>query len=407
MSTKPYTQEELKIKDSIQEVRHLFATNGINSDGVAMTISDTLATPNMPLAFKRVIEEYIIDAIEPNLIGTSLLQRITLDPYKTEVRFRTYGAIDVGDISMAEGQEYPEFSMTQGGGQVHANIGKYGLAVRITDEMLYNSQWDIIGHHLRKLGQAMARAKETNIFNMINNVGVVVFDNDNPTQSLLGRTTGRDLTGAGNGSFTADDMYDMYASMLERGFTPNVILCHPLAWATFTKDPVMREYALQNGNMSSWFNGLPQANIGQGKFLPEAWKSFTRMSGDTAFNPTPEERIGTQTSTFNFPSYFPGANIQVIASPFVPFDANKKTTSIIMLDTNELGAIFVSEEPTVEEWEDPARDIKKIKVRERYGLAIFNEGQAISIAKNVSIEPNEIVLPPQATVTNIPRIQRK
>ena len=407
MSTKPYTQEELKIKDSIQEVRHLFATNGINSDGVAMTISDTLATPNMPLAFKRVIEEYVIDAIEPNLIGTSLLQRITLDPYKTEVRFRTYGAMDVGDISMAEGQEYPEFSMTQGGGQVHANIGKYGLAVRITDEMLHNSQWDIIGHHLKKLGQAMARAKEINIFNMINNVGVVVFDNDNPAQSLLGRTTGRDLTGAGNGSFTADDMYDMYASMLERGFTPNVILCHPLAWATFTKDPVMREYALQTGNMSSWFNGLPQANIGQGKFLPEAWKSFTRMSGDTAFNPTPEERLGTQTSKLSFPSYFPGANIQIIPSPFVPFDADKKTTSIIMLDTTELGAIFVSEEPTVEEWDDPARDIKKIKVRERYGLAIFNEGQAISIAKNVSIEPNEIVLPPQATVTNIPRIQRK
>jgi len=407
MSTKPYTQEELKIKDSIQEVRHLFATNGINSDGVAMTISDTLATPNMPLAFKRVIEEYVIDAIEPNLIGTSLLQRITLDPYKTEVRFRTYGAMDVGDISMAEGQEYPEFSMTQGGGQVHANIGKYGLAVRITDEMLHNSQWDIIGHHLKKLGQAMARAKEINIFNMINNVGVVVFDNDNPAQSLLGRTTGRDLTGAGNGSFTADDMYDMYASMLERGFTPNVILCHPLAWATFTKDPVMREYALQTGNMSSWFNGLPQANIGQGKFLPEAWKSFTRMSGDTAFNPTPEERLGTQTSKLSFPSYFPGANIQIIPSPFVPFDADKKTTSIIMLDTTELGAIFVSEEPTVEEWADPARDIRKIKVRERYGLAIFNEGQAISIAKNVSIEPNEIVLPPQATVTNIPRIQRK
>lgn len=407
MSTKPYAQEELKIKDSIQEVRHLFATNGINSDGVAMTISDTLATPNMPLAFKRVIEEYVIDAIEPNLIGTSLLQRITLDPYKTEVRFRTYGAMDVGDISMAEGQEYPEFSMTQGGGQVHANIGKYGLAVRITDEMLHNSQWDIIGHHLKKLGQAMARAKEINIFNMINNVGVVVFDNDNPAQSLLGRTTGRDLTGAGNGSFTADDMYDMYASMLERGFTPNVILCHPLAWATFTKDPVMREYALQTGNMSSWFNGLPQANIGQGKFLPEAWKSFTRMSGDTAFNPTPEERLGTQTSKLSFPSYFPGANIQIIPSPFVPFDADKKTTSIIMLDTTELGAIFVSEEPTVEEWADPARDIRKIKVRERYGLAIFNEGQAISIAKNVSIEPNEIVLPPQATVTNIPRIQRK
>ena len=406
-TSKPYTSEELKIQDNIQEVRNLFATNGVSSDGVKLDFMDTLATPNMPLAFKRVIEEYVIDAIEPNLIGLSLLQRITVNPYQTEVRFRTYGAMDVGDISMAEGQEYPEFSTTHGGGQVSANIGKYGLAMRITDEMLHNSQWDIIGHHMRKLGQAMARAKEQNIFNMINSVGVVVFDNDDPANSLLGRTTGRDLTGAGNGSFTADDMYDMYASMLERGFTPNLILCHPLAWATFTKDPVMREYALSGGGLNNWFNGMPNQNIGQGKFLPEAWKKFTRVSGESAFNPTSEERIGTQESTFQFPSYFPGTGIRIVASPFVPFDPETKTTSIIMLDTTELGAIFVSEEPTVEEWDDPARDIKKIKVRERYGLVIFNEGQAVSIAKNVSIEPNEIVLPPQAIVSDIPRIQRK
>lgn len=407
MFKKPYTSEELEIKDSIQEVRTLFATNGVNNDGVKLSITDTLATPNMPLAFKRVIEEYVIEGIEPNLIGTQLLQTITVDPYKTEVRFRTYGSMDVGDISMAEGQEYPEFSRPNGGGQVSANIGKYGLAMRITDEMIHNSQWDIIGSHLRALGQAMARAKEQNIFNMINSVGVTVFDNEDPDNSLLGRTTGRDLTGAGNGSFTADDMYDMYASMLERGFTPNVILCHPLAWATFTKDPVMREYALSGGGLNGWFNGMPGQNIGQGKFLPEAWKNFSRVSGDNAFNPTPEERVGTQQSTFSFPSYFPGAGIRIIASPFVPFDAENKTTSIIMVDTRELGAIFVSEQPTMEEWDDPARDIKKIKVRERYGLVIFNEGQAISIAKNVSIEPNEIVLPPQAVVSDIPRIQRK
>lgn len=407
MSTKPYTSEELAIKDSIQEVRTLFATNGVNNDGVKLSITDTLAVPNMPLAFKRVIEEYIIDAIEPNLIGSQLLRTINVPPYQTEVRFRTYGAIELGDISMGEGQEYHEVSTTYGGGQVSANIGKYGVAVRITDEMLHNSQWDIIGHQLSLIGRAMARAKEQNIFNMINSVGVVVFDNENPNDSLLGRTTGRDLTGAGNGSFTADDMYDMYASMLERGFRPNLIICHPLAWATFTKDPVMREYALSGGGLGNWFNGMPGQNIGQGKFLPDAWKNFTRMSGDTAFNPTPDERVGTQESTLNFPSYFPAAGIRVVASPFVPFDPENKTTSIIMVDTNELGAIFVSEHPTLEEWDDPARDIKKIKVRERYGLAIFNEGQAISIAKNVSIEPNEIVLPPQAIVSDIPRIQRK
>ena len=238
------TEEKLNIRDELQTLHSLFKNNGRDITGEVMSIKDTLATPNIATIMKRVIEEVVLEGIEPNLIGQSLLQRIEFNgPYVTEVKFRTLGAIDVGDISMAEGQEYPEFSTTNGGGQVSAIIGKYGLAVRITEEMLNNNQWDVVGYTLRELGKAMARAREENIFNVINNAGVVVFDNLHPNQSLLGRTTGRDLSGAGNGSFTADDMYDMYASTLERGFTPDVILCHPLAWATFAKDPVLREYA--------------------------------------------------------------------------------------------------------------------------------------------------------------------
>ena len=58
----------------------------------------------------------------------------------------------------------------------------------------------------------------------------------------------------------------------------------------------------------------------------------------------------------------------------------------------------------MEEWKDPARDMVKLKIRERYGFALFNQGHAISVARNISIEPNAIVLPPTATVTNIPPI---
>jgi hypothetical protein len=47
-----------------------------------------------------------------------------------------------------------------------------------------------------------------------------------------------------------------------------------------------------------------------------------------------------------------------------------------MMDTSELGAIIVNEDPTTEEWNDPARDIMKIKVRERYGMVLFIEGLA-------------------------------
>ena len=61
----------------------------------------------------------------------------------------------------------------------------------------------------------------------------------------------------------------------------------------------------------------------------------------------------------------------------------------------------------MDEWVDKSVDITKIKLRERYGLAVYNQGQGIAIAKNVSIEPNEIVLPPQATVSTLPKITRK
>ena len=78
-----------------------------------------------------------------------------------------------------------------------------------------------------------------------------------------------------------------------------------------------------------------------------------------------------------------------------------------MLDSRQAGALIVGEELSMDEWVDKSVDITKIKLRERYGLAVYNQGQGIAIAKNVSIEPNEIVLPPQATVSTLPKITRK
>ena len=138
-----------------------------------------------------------------------------------------------------------------------------------------------------------------------------------------------------------------------------------------------------------------------------AWSAIGKAKGPTEKNPTKEEREGTQTSAFEFPINFPFGGLRIIPSHHVQFDPQTNTTSIYMMDTTELGAIIVNEDPTSEEWTDPARDITKIKVRERYGMVLFNEGLAISVAKNVSIEPNEIVLPPQTIISGVTPIARK
>ena len=398
-----WTPEEIEHADEICQFRDAFRNGGITSEGTKLTIQDALSTPNAPIMFKRVITEVMREAIEPNLIGTSLLQRIDFDGYGVSISFGTLGATAGLALDMAEGQEYPEFSVQHGSGSVTANIGKVGAAFKVTEETLRYSMWDVIGMHTRQVAKALARHKERKIFDMFHRLGVTIFDNRNPANSELGRTTGRDLTGSGNGSMTSDDFFDMYSKTLERGFTPNVVLCHPLAWAAFVKDPVMRAFTLQNGG-GKWYNGSPQ-NVYPTS--ANAWNAIGKAKGPTEKNPTKEEREGTQTSAFEFPINFPFGGLRIIPSHHVQFDPQTNTTSIYMMDTTELNAIIVNENPTSEEWTNPARDITKIKVRERYGMVLFNEGLAISVAKNVSIEPNEIVLPPQTIISGVTPITRK
>ena len=69
-----------------------------------------------------------------------------------------------------------------------------------------------------------------------------------------------------------------------------------------------------------------------------------------------------------------------------------------MFDARELGVLIVDEDVTTEEFDDPRVDIRKIKLRERYGIGILNEGKAIAVMKNVHVVPNQVVLPAITTL---------
>jgi hypothetical protein len=397
------TNIEFKDFASYESVWH---RNGRTPDGEKITISDALSVTNAPSLFPKVVSNIVKEAMEPLLIGTSLLTRINYSGMGQTISFGAVGAMEASDIN--EGMEYPEKSLAMGGGTVTANIGKSGVAVKITEEMLRYSQFDVLGMHLRAAGKALGRLKEQKIFAMIRKMGVTAFDNVTPTKSLKGVMSGRALDGSQNGSMTMDDVFDCYAQVMAQGFMPNTLLMHPLTWVMFIKDPVLRAFALANGggtmfanwtgNPSSrapWDNngGLGMSggqNIVQG---PSGNASGNAASGAAA-SPAlafPQDLNSAPV----LPSYF-NVPMRIVVSPYVNYDAASKTSDIYMFDSNELGALIVDEEVTMEEFADPARDMKKIKLRERYGLAIFNEGQGIATMKNVHIVPNEVVLPAQA-----------
>jgi hypothetical protein len=92
------------------------------------------------------------------------------------------------------------------------------------------------------------------------------------------------------------------------------------------------------------------------------------------------------------PNYL-GLPFRILVSPFVNFDPENRVTDIMMFNSRNLGALIVDEDPHVKSWEDGQYNIMNMSIEETYGFGILNEGQAIAVAKNVKIRPNEFVMP--------------
>ena len=396
--------EILAIADNIQTA---FKTGGFDLSGERISIQDALAYPDSHLAIQKVVTELVQDSIEPNLIGHMLLEQMfTTDRGQRQVTIRTLGALGGYDFTIPEEGEYPEIGLGRGQQNViQANYGKYGAKLKISEEMLAGSQWNLIDHWIRKTVSALARKKKKKIFTIIDEQGETVFDNANPSSAVIGRTLGRDIYGQGNGSMTTGDLIDMYSHLLMQGYVPNVILVHPLHWAMFAKDPIIREAGLARGDISQWL-ASQVSPVNPYKYISE-WTSASRAANGDAQRLTKEESNQLLQTKPTLPSYSPLSGLTVIPSPYVPYDETTNTASIIMLDTRNTGVFITNEPLTIDGWDEKANDLKVIKLREKYALALYDQGRAVAIARNVSLEPNEIFNNPQITIENLPVISRK
>ena len=330
---------------------------------------DSQFSTDQPLLIPRVVAQFVREAIEPNIVLTGLLQRITFQN-GTHVTFPGMGAMRAADIP--EGGEYPEQRL-EFAGEVTTKIGKSGIAVKMTDEMIRYSQFDIMRMHLQAAGRALIRHKEQKAADAIVDQGVTYFDNTLGS-GLSRKTTGRDSTGTYNGTFHIQDLFEMFADMGNTGFVPNTVLMNPRGWLIFARDPNLRHYGFWNQTpMFNPYNGSPGS-------APQ-WRVGNLHQQTSVDNPA--AIATTQTMP---PNGFWPVPLTVVVSPYIPFDASTNTTDIILCDRNELGVLIVDEDVVSEEWDDPAHDIRKVKLRERYAIATLNQGNAIRKAKGVKVD---------------------
>lgn len=382
---------------SIADGKFLF-DNGTLPGGERLTLQDVIATPNAAPFMRKVIETVVREAVEPYLVISQLFQTLRFQHGSAIIQIPTIGALSAQRIP--EGGEYPERNPDWSGAVVTAQIDKHGLAVKVTEEMERYSQFDVIGLLLKQAGKALARHKEKQCADMLSALGTVCFDNVTPAASMYGVMTGRDMQGNANGSLTMDNLLDAWVQIMMQGFNPNVLIMHPLAFAMFLKDPYLQAFALAAGGgafYGGWSGNAQNANPfgGYGGGTSGPGKGTYIIPGGNAAGEDPTAKLDysqTLTSKPNIPDRFPHP-LNIVISPLVRFDTRHKLTDIFIADSSVIGVILQDEPPTTEDFNDPARDMRKIKIRERYALAILEEGQGIGKLANVHLVPNEIVLP--------------
>jgi len=319
---------------------------------------ELLQSSDASVLFPKVVSDILIRPTEPLMVGQTLLARTIQADNVRSLQIPALGAMRAFDVP--ENAQYREQTPAFVDHQTEVKVGKVGLVVRITDEVIEDSMWDVVGLMLEQAGYALARFKEEKIFTAFTTYGHAVFDNDGVTPA--GWTTGKAFDQTRNFSVTFDDMIDLMAALNAHGHVPTDLIVHPMAWAIFAKDPVIRNIAYHQGQMGA--------------------------------------TIWTQAPTFNQQANLPWAvNYQV--TPFVPYTQSETlstgpasglgacdVTDIYAIDRNNALVILQRDQVGTEDFREPLRDVQAMKVRERYGVGVLNGGRSVAVLKNARITQN-------------------
>jgi len=312
-----------------------------------VTIKEAFASPDAAALFPKVLSRTLREAAEPQLLVTPLLSTVRLGKGRS-LEFPAVNAIQAAEIP--EGQEYPEQALAFAK-QAEGKVSKKGDKLAFTEEVVADSLWDIVGLHVRAAGRAMARLKEQIALSRFKDAATVVFDNDSGSYD---DTTGTDIDGAANGTVTWDDIIDMAAVLMAENHVPTDFILHPLMWSVFLKDSIFHAGGAASAVGTSW--------------------GYRPQSPQSALNSTAP------------------MGLNVLVTPFVSFTAKSGSTAaksdLFLVDRNEVGTLLVKDDMSTDQFDDPSRDIRSLKMKERYDIVMMGDGEGITVAKNVSLTRN-------------------
>lgn len=315
-------------------------------------LKDFLATPSAKVLIPKIVIGAARKAADPIYLASKFYKKVKIKSGQV-IQFPSFGVIRAYDV--AEGGEIPAENLDW---QLHSssliNVGKAGVRIQYTDEIIKETEFDIVAMLTSEAGRAMARHKEQKAFVEFMKHGYTVFDNElyNKDKELYAdaATTGVDYDNNLNGTMSLEDFLDLAIAVDNNGYVPTDVVMHNLAFPAFIKNGL-------TGSLTALNEKNAKVDDVSRKFVlgPEA------IAGKLPFGLT------------------------VNLSPFAPVNRALKTFDMIVLDRNNVGTMIVKDELKTEDFRDPARDLNNIKFVERYGFGTKDEGRAVCYAKNISM----------------------
>ena len=341
-------------------------------------IQEALTTTDTIKLIPKVIEGKLREAAEPSYLGTNFFETIHVDGSGSAV----YVIPVVGELyahEVGEGQRYKEetFDMnTVENAEIEVRVKKIGVKVSITEEAIADSSWDILGINVRKMGKAMARYKEEQIFNTFSDGCHTVFDNNLRSQDPSLGTTGRDKNGEFNDTLSVEDFLDATMALMAKGYNPSDAIFHPLTWVIFARNSMLG-------------NGLTFGALGGNNVSPWGTIQGTNAPFGLQNNGNGQKLIMRPEDVQN---RLP-VPMNINFSPFVKFNKENKTFDMYIIDRSEVGVIVEREGLSTDNWSEPEKDIRMLKAKERYGIGLLNNGQAINVVKGIAVAPSYPLAP--------------
>lgn len=346
------------------------------------SLRETLTSQDTIKLIPKVIEGKMREAQQPNMLGTNFFTKIRVEGGQSAVyvipvcgELVAYEVTEAGRYK----ENYLEFNTIENS-SIEVRVKKIGTKVSITEEAISDSSWDILGLNIKKMGQAMQRYKEEWIFNEFSDNGHVIYDNSIAQQNPQAGTTGRGQDGSFNGTLSVEDFLDLALTIIGNGLQPTDVIMHPLCWVVFARNQMIGNgltYGALGAN-NVHYQGAIQGNPDSYGIQNSGDGQKMIMSPDQVQGRLPMPLV------LNF-------------SPYVRFSREEKLFDTYVVDRNEVGVIVEREALSMDQWIEPERDIKNLKVKERYGIGILNDGKAITVAANIAVAPS-YPAPPTVTI---------